>query len=72
MEYEEKKFKIYMRRSQKNLWNFVDSFLETYLGPSWTSMIVGFFAKTVFPNFETFKVEKKSFYPWVGYELADK
>ena len=43
-----KKVEIYVSRSQKNLKHYVDSFLETYLGPSWTSMM-GLFCEYSFP-----------------------
>ena len=34
MECEEKKVNIYIRHSQKNFMHYVDSFSETYLGPT--------------------------------------
>ena len=34
-----KNIKISIRHSQKNLRHYVDSFLEAYLGPSWTFMM---------------------------------
>ena len=39
VECKEKKVKIYIRHSQKNLRRYVHSFLEAYLGPSSISMM---------------------------------